>query len=176
MVGMMGILTETETLRETERGLRGEGHSRPAAAKLAADVIKTRKENIAMRYSKIRNEIGILENAIASIRSLAEREGRQMDADEADDVKKYEAKVGELRKELPVGGPTPPQNGPLGGVDSRTIDSSAVRGYVLRGPAEKKDYRSLFGAGDGYKWTDKDIGWFPSVFSGRFHPAPGRAR
>ena len=171
----MGISIETETLREAERRLRSEGHSRTAAAKLAADLLKKRKEKIAMKYSKIRNEIDILDHAIASIRSLAEREGRQMDADEADDVKKYEAKVGELRKELPVGGPSTLQNGPLGGVDSRTIDSSAVRGYVLRGPAEKKDYRSLFGAGDGYKWTDKDIGWFPSVFSGRFHPGHVRA-
>src|SRR3989337_3059885 len=95
----------TETLRETERRLWSEGHSRTGAAKLAADLIKTRKGNISMRYSKIRNEIGILENAIASIRSLAEREGRQLDADEVEDVKKYEAKVGELRTELPVGGP-----------------------------------------------------------------------
>src|SRR4030067_2148297 len=33
----------------------------------------------------------------------------------------------------------------------------------------------MSGAGDGYKGTDKDIGWFPSVFSGRFHSGHVRA-
>ena len=132
----------TETLRETERRLRSEGHSRTAAAKLAADLIKTRKGNISMRYSKIRNEIGILENAIASIRSLAEREGRQLDADEREDVKNYEAKVGDLRMELPVGGPLTLQDGPLGGQgDGRTIDvTDGVQSIVPKG----RDYCSMF--------------------------------
>src|SRR3989304_1480623 len=115
----------TEPLRKAERRLRSEGHSRTAAAKLAADLIKKRKENITMKYSKIRNEIGILENAVASIRSLAAREGRQLDADETEDVKNYEAKAGDLRKELPQNAPLTLQ-GP-GGDDGRTIDGSIVR-------------------------------------------------
>jgi len=82
--------------------------------------------------------------------------------------------IPEIRKEIAQmegkedGRPLTLENKRFGDQDNRTTDID--RGYALRGPQDKKDYRSLYGPGDGYQWPDKDTSFFQAVFSGRHHP------
>jgi HK97 family phage major capsid protein len=51
-------------------------------------------------------------------------------------------------------------------------DRRDIKGYELRGPTDKKDYRSLYGSRplNDYTWRDKEISFWQAVFSGRMHP------
>ena len=63
------------------------------------------------------------------------------------------------------------QNGPLG----QRQNSGRSRGYALRGPMDKKDHASLYGANGGCQWKDQSTTFFDAVFSGRHHPELIRA-
>ncbi|MBE0427888.1 MAG: phage major capsid protein [Nitrospirae bacterium] len=69
-----------------------------------------------------------------------------------------------------------PESAPLT-VDESMLSSHIAgtkRAYELRGPADKKDYRTLFGT-EGYQWQDKESTFFQAAFSGRHHPGLIRA-
>jgi len=42
--------------------------------------------------------------------------------------------------------------------------------FTLKGPDDKKDYRSLFGDGLNYKWQDRRTGYWQAAGSGQHHP------
>ena len=46
------------------------------------------------------------------------------------------------------------------------------KGYEMRSPGSKKNFRSLFGKTplNDYRWNDTDTDFFSAVFAGRFHP------
>ena len=61
--------------------------------------------------------------------------------------------------------------------DSITIGDSHAeqresKGYEMRSPGSKKNFRSLFGKEpiNTYRWNDQDTDYFSAVFAGRFHP------
>jgi len=116
-----------------------------------------------MDYKKNKEAIELLE---AKVNEWA---GLQLNSTQ---IEVRDAMVEEIKrlKELPT-------NAPLtldffGGRDNRVADN---RGYALRGPNDKKDYRSLYGSNDGYRWEDKETSFFQAVFSGRHHPGLIRA-
>lgn len=89
-----------ETLREAERRLRGEGHSRTAAAKLAADLQKQRLEKYAMSMQRTREQIEALTESMERLDQKGTLNGTQREL-RAEIV----AKIQELKMELPVSGP-----------------------------------------------------------------------
>jgi len=113
--------------------------------------------------SEKRNEI--LDKAVAA--------KRQPTAQETGIIAEIDVQIDALRKELPANSPLTLQN--FGGNDGRTIGGNIARGYALKGPTEKKDYRSLYGAEDGYKWPDKESSFFQAALGGRHHPGLIRA-
>jgi HK97 family phage major capsid protein len=84
------------------------------------------------------------------------------------------ASINDLKEELGGGAIPAPltKPGPQGayGEGGRVVTGDTVRGYALKGPGEKKDYRSLYGADDGCKWTDKETSFFQAALSPRHHP------
>jgi HK97 family phage major capsid protein len=113
---------------------------------------------------QVKKDIAALSAKIGDIDIQAMREGRALTGAEAGVRVEIEAHINELRKNLSEG-PLTLQNSI--GHDRMTGNG---RGYALRGPVDKKDYRSLYGARDGYSWPDKESSFFDAVFSGRFHP------
>lgn len=111
-----------------------------------------------MDYKKNKEAIELLE------KKVSEWAGLQLNSAQ---IEVRDAMVEEIRrlKELPANAPLTLEN--FGGRDNRVADN---RGYALRGPTEKKDYCSLFGSSDGYRWEDKESSFFQAVFSGRHHP------
>ena len=128
------------------------------------------KEDFKMSYEKIKQEIVLLEEAIVDLDAKVEKAGRGLNEAESDLRNAIIAKIKEMKMELPE---KPLTLQDFGGRDNRI--SNTGRGYALRGPGEKKDYHSLFGAGNGYQWTDKETNFFQAVFSGRHHPGLIRA-
>jgi len=63
----------------------------------------------------------------------------------------------------------PPIKPEIGGGD-QTIYGSTKRANQLAGPHSDKQYRCLFGNGDGFNWQDKSTDFFSAVFSKRHHP------
>ena len=160
-----------ETIREVERRLRSEGHSRSEAKRIAA-TIQNQREVYDMK--DIKEDISKLSNGIFAIDSRCAAEDREPTAKEKAWRAEAQAELDHLRKSLPVDGPLTLQNGPLGGQDVRAI--GGARGYALLGPKDKKDFRSLYGAEDGYRWPGKDgDSFFSAVFSGRHDPRLIRA-
>lgn len=108
---------------------------------------------------------------LGEIESLAREEGRALTAKEAGLVAELSAAIDEERKHLPVSSPLTMENSRFGAHRG----GGSGRGYALLGPAQAKDYHSLFGADDGRAWEDKETGFFQAVFSGRHHPGLIRA-
>jgi hypothetical protein len=91
----------TETLREAERRLRGEGHSRSTAAKLAADLIQKRKDDIAMSYQKAQEQIELLKNSRDRIFNNAKSKRGYMNDTERSLYDEHEKEIRKLELELP---------------------------------------------------------------------------
>jgi HK97 family phage major capsid protein len=120
-----------------------------------------------MPYKKIRDDIAELSDKMFLTLDAAQKANRPLTAKEAGWYAEAEREIDRLRKELPANSPLTLQN--FGGHDSRAITDG--RSYALRSPQDKKDFRSLFGAEDGYKWPGKDAdSFFSAVFSGRHDP------
>jgi HK97 family phage major capsid protein len=121
-------------------------------------------------YEYEKEQIAKLSSAVLAINAKAAKEGRALTGEEETLRGEIEAKLDDLRKSLPANSPLSLQN--FGGNDDgRTVGSRADdRGLGLRGPRDKKDYRSLYGTRDSYEWPDKESGFFTAVFSGRHHP------
>lgn len=131
--------------------------------------------------NSIEKKIDGLFKEMEEIRHHAESEGRSLTAEEKErrkaikqeieslcEERKQNREDEELRKRL-YGETTGPLT--ISGVDTSAIQgASDARGYSLRAPDMTKDYRSLYGAGDGYNWEDRDSTFFEAVFSGRYHP------
>lgn len=117
-------------------------------------------------YTKHIESIKKLSEKVGEIETRARKENRVLSATEAGLVVELEAEIQAQRKELPASSPLTLQFNP--GDQGTRIGND--RAYALRGPGEKKDYRSLFGEDDGYKWTDKESSFFQAAFSGRHHP------
>jgi HK97 family phage major capsid protein len=128
-------------------------------------------------HSEINKKIAALSAKIGDVEARARHFNRPLSAKEAGLVAELEAGIDELRLELPQNSPlTLAKDGPLGdrGRANNTMTGDG-RGYALRGPAEAKTYRDLYGAADGCKWEDKSINFFDAVLSGRHHPGLIRA-
>jgi HK97 family phage major capsid protein len=114
-------------------------------------------------YSEYEQNIKKLSEKVGDITLRAINEGRALTNAEAGLVAEIEASISEERKHLPA-------NSPL------TLDGSAFKRkysgnpYELRSPGQEKNYKGLFGADEGFRWTDKDTSFFSAVFSGRHHP------
>ena len=117
---------------------------------------------------KIKENIRKLSLKIGELQEKATMENRALSAQEAGLIVEMETEINNLRMELPVG-PLTLLNGLIsgGGITYNIGDS---KGLGLRGPQDKKDYRSLFGSADSHPWTDRDSSFFSAVFSGRHHP------
>lgn len=112
-----------------------------------------------MDYQKNAEAIELLE------KKVAEWAGFQLNSAQIEVRNEMVAEIRRL-KELPAHAPlTKP--GPWG-QDNRSFGGG--NGYELRSPNQVKDYRSLYGAQDGYAWPDKETSFFQAVFSGRHHP------
>jgi HK97 family phage major capsid protein len=111
-----------------------------------------------MDHKKNQEAIELLE------KKINEWSGLSLNSAQTDVYNEMKAEVARL-KELPASGPlTMP--GPQGSIRS----FGAGGGFELRGPGQAKDYRSLYGPQDAYRWEDKESSFFQAVFSGRFHP------
>lgn len=113
-------------------------------------------------YENIKFQVSNLEKKAAEIVAMAEEENRQLLDSERALHGELIAAAAELKKQLPV-------SGPLTLCDFGSGVGQTRGGWELRGPMEAKTYKNLYG-GDGYKWPDKDTGFFQAVFSGRHHP------
>src|SRR3990170_2584119 len=141
------------TLRETERWFRNEGYSRREAEELAAALkIKSEEKNMSKTLLETRREqLAKLEGAYDKLKWMENRSGQQEDL-----YWQMHTGIPEIRKEIAQmegkedGRPLTLENKRFGDQDNRTTDID--RGYALRGPQDKKDYRSLYGPGDGYQW------------------------
>jgi len=62
-----------------------------------------------------------------------------------------------------------PNSVTIGGGQAEQRES---KGYEMRSPGSKKNFRSLFGKEpiNTYRWNDQDTDYFSAVFAGRFHP------
>jgi len=63
-------------------------------------------------------------------------------------------------------------NGEDGQEDGPEDRQASTKGYEMRSPGSKKNFRSLFGKEpiNQYRWNDQDTDFFSAVFAGRFHP------
>lgn len=119
-------------------------------------------------YEDTKNNIEKLSRKVRDIDAIALK--RSLTTEEALLRVELTDAIQELRMQLPASEPlTLARDKRLGGQEDRE-DRGNGRGYALRGPAEAKDYRSLYGANDGYRWEDKQSSFFEAVFSGRHHP------
>lgn len=122
--------------------------------------------------AEAQQKIEAFQGKIADISRKAAEAGREMSAKEAGLVSELAVEVSELEKHInnlqPQRPLTSPQNDLLGQKKDRSTGDA--KGYALHGPGEAKDYCSLFGAGNGYQWPDKETNFFQAMFSGRFHP------
>lgn len=115
-------------------------------------------------HSRTLARIKMLEGKVEDFEAKRKRDGGLSSEDEGV-LRELHTMAGELRNEIPnapLSRPRPQGTAPE--------DRTTGRGYVLRGPQDKKDYRSLYGANDGYRWEDRDSTFFEAVFSGRHHP------
>jgi HK97 family phage major capsid protein len=128
-----------ETLREAERRLRGEGHSRTAAAKLAADLQKQRLEKYAMSMQRTREQIEALTESMERLDQKGTLNGTQREL-RAEIV----AKIQELKMELPVSGPMTLQ-GP--GSGTRALSGHNSSGFESVGEILQALYKRSKGEG-----------------------------
>ena len=110
-----------------------------------------------------------------AVKEKAQQEGRPLSAQEAGWFTECEACIDDLRKQLPANSPLTLEQNMLFETPGHDRNPGNGRGYALRGPQDKKDYRSLFGSGNGYQWPDKETNFFQAMFSGRYHPGLIRA-
>ncbi|HOP48450.1 MAG TPA: phage major capsid protein [Desulfobacteraceae bacterium] len=119
-------------------------------------------------FEKIKNDIQKLTNEKFRLVAFAKKEGRENTPKEELMISELDGAIEGLKAELEK--PEKPLTLPSTiGTSSKNI----LRGgpaFALRGPQDKKDYRSLFGSVPDVRWTDKDSTFFQAVFSGRFHP------
>jgi HK97 family phage major capsid protein len=119
-------------------------------------------------YDDIKENIKKLSESLAVIQAKAQQENRVLTAKEVGLMVEIEAAIDDERKSLPANSPlTLEKNKSFGNQQATGING---RGYALKSPVDKKDYKSLYGSADGYKWPDKESSFFDAVFSGRFHP------
>jgi HK97 family phage major capsid protein len=114
--------------------------------------------------TEIRDDIQKLARKIQDIEAKAHEYARDLTDEERGLKGEMESEIEKLKR-------LPPAPLTLGANPLFSSREARVRGggYELRGPAQSKDYRSLFGA-DGYEWPDRDTSFFSAVFSGRHHP------
>jgi len=120
-----------------------------------------------MSIQEKRGQLALLEQQLRKYDGLRSLSSEQRDVREA-----LVAAIRDLKTELAGMNERPLTSesweGSPDNSDRRAIGRG--RGYALRGPKDKKDYRSLYGAEDGYRWEDRDSTFFEAVFSGRHHP------
>lgn len=111
----------------------------------------------------------LLEDAVSRIKIKAGNENRSLTTDEAEMVKKLSDAIFDLKK-IPYPPQTLERNFSYDSSGRRVYGNTGAGGsYQIKGPRDSKDYRSLFGV-EGPSWTDKDIGFFGALCSGRHHP------
>jgi HK97 family phage major capsid protein len=135
-------MEKTETLREAERRLRGEGHSRTAAAKLAADLQKQRQEKYAMSMQRIREQIVLLQEG-------QERLNKKgfMNETERELHGKMSEEIQRLRMELPVGGGPVTLQGPGSGSRALSGHNGGTGGFENVGEILQALYKRSKGEG-----------------------------
>jgi HK97 family phage major capsid protein len=118
-----------------------------------------------MMYDKEKQQIQMLSDKIAEYEAM----GNLNEAQTSLMQEMKRARL-ELEMELPQGSVTMQSNSDFGRSGNQDRQVTNGRAYALRRPVDKKDYKSLYGARDGYSWPDKESSFFDAVFSGRFHP------
>lgn len=115
-------------------------------------------------YENDKRKIELLEQSARNLRAQAKRENRHLLPVEGQLLKDIDAEVEKIKMSLP--------EKPLTVQGSRKSDHGIEDGTTptLRGPNDKKDYRSLFGRGNEIPWNDSSQNFFQAVFSKRYHP------
>jgi len=114
-----------------------------------------------MPYAETRAKISLLSEVQGKLNRTKEEDRRIYN--------EIDEKIRSLEMELPVG-ETPVALRIAAETFGQNRAAGNGRGYALKGPGDKKDYRSMYGANDGYRWEDKESTFFEAVFSGRHHP------
>lgn len=138
--------------------------------------------------NQIRRKIEGLFKEFVGIREAAEAENRALTEKDKAERAKLQEEIQRLVRSIDPGANPPSGENALrgflygdepgsgartmetGNLGSNNMHSRNAASYELRGPNDKKDYRSLFGDNAGATWTDKNIDFFRAVFSGRHHP------
>jgi HK97 family phage major capsid protein len=130
----------TETIREAERRLRSEGHSRTAAAKLAVDI---KKHEVEEMHSKDRKAISELAEKITDIEMRARRENRPLTAAEEAMCAEMDGCITSMKKEMH----DPPMTvGNFGG-GQRAISGGNTGGFESVGEILQALYKRSKGEG-----------------------------
>jgi HK97 family phage major capsid protein len=118
-----------------------------------------------MNTAETKDKIRKLSEKITVIETRAAEQSRELTAEEGGIICEMQGSIEALTKSLPQDRLT--VIGPHG---IRNVGGA----YALKGPNDKKDWKSLFGTG-GYSWPDKETNFFSASFSGRHHPGLIRA-
>lgn len=114
-------------------------------------------------------KIKACEAAISRIQNQAAQQNRGLLDVEKQLVDDLQEELAGLYATTPVSSLTM-QNGPLTTQGAQLpVGRVGSELYSLRGPADQKDYHSMFGS-NGVAWNDKESNYFQALFSGRFHP------
>ncbi len=113
-----------------------------------------------MEIYEVEEKIERLSAGIVNIEVKAANEKRGLNQEELACRAEMQGAITELTKHFPEK-PLTVQ------LDGGTRKS---KGYEMLSPDQKKGYVNLFGTQNQVEWTDKDIGFFAAVNSGRHHP------
>ena len=119
-----------------------------------------------MKIYEVKKNIVQLSSKIGDIQLKAMSESRDLTNEETGLIAEMDDYIEELRKHLPERALTL-QNRPL--MDG-AVSAETGKGYALKGPKDKKDYKSLYGSTNRNRWEEKESSFFSAVFSGRHHP------
>ncbi|MFY9135121.1 MAG: hypothetical protein WAO51_07975 [Bacillota bacterium] len=138
--------------------------------------------------NQIRRKIEGLFKEFVGIREAAEAENRALTEKDKAARAKLQEEIQQLVRSIDPGANPPSGENALrgflygdepgsgartmetGNLGSNNMHSRNAASYELRGPNDKKDYRSLFGDNAGATWTDKNIDFFRAVKSGKITP------
>jgi HK97 family phage major capsid protein len=129
------------TIRELEAAFRAKGFSRREAEEKAADLIKTRKEKIAMSRQKALEQIELLEESRDRLSASAQAKRGFMNGTEKEVYDEIEGKIRQLKMEMP--------NEPLSRPGSHLTSGPRAVGGGSSGPFRSigEQYRAIRAAG-----------------------------
>ncbi len=119
-----------------------------------------------MDANETKEKIKKLSEKVTEIQVRAQNEDRGLTAKEVGLIAEMEGCIEGLTKELP--------EKPLTVQFAGGVHASGGA-FELKGPADKKDWKSLFGDRGGVHWEDKETNFFSAIFGGRYHPGLIRA-